>query len=454
MVKRLAQTAFSEAPFDSDSFNLHASPQPRRSVVIAVHGLGGHGYGTWGQLLPNMYAGTDGEAVDIAVYDYVSGPRRLQGHNTKPDFWVAQLADHIRQLADRYEHIFLLGHSLGGIVAEEAVMALVQMQRLAAGTDTDGNKATAALAALIFVASPRTGSAAALPPLRWLLPELRVLKPFQRRRRKTLEFFNAYVERMNVATAAAGRLVLPTFAAVAGSDRLVKACSATFDVPPMQRKQLTAGHRTAIRPVAPDDQALLTWLQDVIAACIGVREQARREQHHAGQVRIPQAQPLDDGIVTAFRSDPGGSHWELLYNEARSAASATTAVTDVRDVAGRHADLVIAVHDAHVVLQPQPGAEHFMRTVCAERDTWPHAVIGVAPVGARHTDAQAALMATAPAVNNTSVYVEGAPGPDDLRHVLARWFQLVLSRDLRRRRPFDVSQTAVDSESTWNGGTS
>jgi hypothetical protein len=111
------------------------------------------------------------------------------------------------------------------------------------------------------------------------------------------------------------------------------------------------------------------------------------------------------------------------------------------------------VHDADLVTQVPPGPQHFVAGACAARDGWPAAVVGLAPVGADFLPAQTALRGAVTAMGHTSIYVEGAPGADALRIILARWLQLVLSRDPRRRRPFDLPDAAFDDEDTRNGGT-
>ncbi|MDQ3344511.1 MAG: hypothetical protein M3524_13215, partial [Actinomycetota bacterium] len=83
----------------------------------------------------------------------------------------------------------------------------------------------------------------------------------------------------------------------------------------------------------------------------------------------------------------------------------------------------------------------------------PTAVVGVAPVGADFLPAQTALRAAVAALGHASIYVDGAPGGDALRVLLARWLQVVLSRDPRRRRPFDLLDLGLDNEETRNGGT-
>jgi hypothetical protein len=40
---------------------------PRRTLVVLVHGLGGRGYETWGQLPERLFSGADGPAVDIGL---------------------------------------------------------------------------------------------------------------------------------------------------------------------------------------------------------------------------------------------------------------------------------------------------------------------------------------------------------------------------------------------------
>src|SRR6266511_1979416 len=349
LVNRLRQSNFARAEFDSGRFNLHVDPDASpRTLVILVHGLGGSGYKTWGQLPERLFSGADGPAVDIGIYDYRSGLRRLFPKMSNFESWTRQLGGHLRDLDAEYSDIFLVGHSMGGVLIE--AVARNHLEARAFRHEEDSG----ALAALVAIASPLAGSGWALPLLGLLRPEIRILKRLNEHSAEVATFYATYVERRNM-TEAPGLMVLPVYAARGGSDRLVSYFSATVGVPATQQRHLEAGHSSIVRP-APSDAELIGWLhRDVIAARLEVRTQAGRERQHAAQ--HPSATGADQRprIVTQFMSDWSGLHWERIYNETRRAATTTAvAVYDTRDAPGADIDLLIAMHHADLVLAGNP----------------------------------------------------------------------------------------------------
>jgi hypothetical protein len=427
VVNRLRQSRFVPARFDSGGFNLHAAPDmPRRPLVVLVHGLGGRGYETWNQLPERLFSGADGPAVDIGVYDYRSGLRRLLGRASDFDFWARQLGGHLRDLEAKYSDIFLVGHSMGGLLIETVARNHLQARAF------DGEESSGALAALVVVASPRAGSGWAVPLLGPLRPEIRILKRLNERSADVATFYATRVERRNVATAAPGVVVLPVYAALGGSDRLVSYFSATVGVPATQQRHLEAGHSSIVRPALWDAE-LIGWLhRDVITARLEVRAQAARERRHAAHRPPATAADPRPLIVTRFISDSSGLPWEEIYNETRRAATTTAvAVHDARYVPGAEIDLLIAVHHADLVLARNPTVRAIVLQARAERDQQSSMSVGICPVGAPF-DAAEAIVREWLGECPPSVYVIGAADAAGLREVLARLLQLIIDRDPRR----------------------
>jgi hypothetical protein len=427
VVNRLRQSCFATSKFDSGRFNLHVPPDVlRRTLVVLVHGLGGRGYETWGQLPERLFSGADGPAVDIGVYDYRSGLRRLLRRRSAFEFWVRQLGEHLRDLDAEYSDIFLVGHSLGGVLIETVARNYLLTRAL---SDKEGS---GALAALVLIASPRAGSGWAVPLLGHLMSEIRILMRLTPRSAEVEAFYATYVERRNVAAAAAGLRVLPVYVARGGSDRLVSEFSATFGVPATQQRHLEAGHGSIVRP-APWDAELVGWLhRDVITARLEVRAQAARERRYAAHRSPVTAADPRPMIVTRFISDSSGLPWEEIYNETRRAATTTAvAVHDARDVPGAEVDLLIAVHHADLVLAGDPAVRAIVLQARAERDQQPSMSVGICPVGAGFRAAETTVrewLAQCP----PSVYVTGAADAAGLRGALARLLQLIIGRDPRR----------------------
>ena len=408
--------------------------------MLLVHGLWGSGYETWGELPRRLFEGTDGPRMDVATFGYGTGFWTRWFGQGDFDFHVDQLVGHLRSLASAYSAIFLVGHSLGGLLIEAA--AVQYLQDLAtAGEETPG-----AVAALVFVAAPRAGSGWASPLLVGLVPEFRTLKRLSSRSAKVDRFFSSHIERRNVVSDQAGITSLPTYAALGGRDRLVSEFSAVFGVPDKQRLLLDATH-SAIKMPDELDSEFVRWLHWVIASRLEVKEQARREllhlHDHTDQLRS-QDPPM---VVARFVGDATGLPWEELYNEVlRGATSAEIEVRDQRDVLGDRLDVLIAVHDADLVVAGNPSVRASVQEVRAERDRRPSLSVGLSPVGMAFDAAESTLhdwLAAWPPAS--SLYVRGAKDGAALREVLARWLQLVIQRQPRGAIPDGLADRSSPS---------
>jgi pimeloyl-ACP methyl ester carboxylesterase len=428
LVNRLRQACFARAEFDSGRFNLHVDPDASpRTLVVLVHGLGGSGYQTWGQLPERLFAGTDGPAVDIGVYDYRSGLRRLLPKMSDFEFWTRQLGGHLRDLETEYSDIFLVGHSMGGVLIETVARNHLEARAFR------HEEGAGALAALVAVASPLAGSGWALPLLGLLRPEIRILKRLNERSAEVATFYATLIECHNVV-GAPGLVVLPVYAALGGRDRLVSYFSATVGVPDTQQRHLEASHSSIVRP-AQSDAELIGWLhRDVIAARLDVRAQAARERHHSSQQPAAAAADARPRIITRFMSDWSGLRWEGIYNDTRRAATTTAvAVDDTRDAPGAEIDLLIAVHHANLVLEGDPAVRSIVLQARAECDRQVSMSVGICPVGAGFATAETIVsewLGECPPM--ASFYVKGAADGAGLREVLAELLQLVIYRDPRR----------------------
>lgn len=331
MVTRFPQSRFEPQPFNPAGLHLHtASAGARHSLVILVHGFTGRGYKTWEALPGRLFDGGDGAPVDVGVYDYISGPRRrIGGGGGTFRFLVDQLGADLWQIADEYKHIFLVGHSMGGLIIENVAKAFLQRRAMLGEADRAGP-----LAGLVFVAAPRAGVGLAVPILRGVIPEFVVLGRLSDRSSEIDAFFTSWTERSNVAEAAPGKTILPAFAVLGGNDKFVSSFSSTFGIPESQRLHIAAGHSKIAKP-GQGESELMTWmLNDVIRSRVEVREQEGRQRSHRTDRNVPaSAGGGPSAVVTKFSSDVGGLLWEEMYNEARQAAtSSLVEVVDVRDV--------------------------------------------------------------------------------------------------------------------------
>lgn len=435
LVNRLEQSRFAQEQFDSDCLNLHTTPGvARRPLVLLVPGLGGHGYETWGCLPSRMFEGLDGDPVDIALYNYLSGPRRLLRQAGGPEYWECQLNGHIRDLEALYDDIFLVGHSMGGLLVESVAMRHLQdrAQRQQGGAG--------AIAGLVLVASPRAGSGwasmmAKVPMIGKRICEYPVLRPLSSRSMIVDTYFSTYIERLNIANTNPSRVVLPVYAAIGGSDRLVNVFSSAFGVPERQRRFLGVGH---IAIAKGGDPALARWLHsEVIDRRLEVRAQEAREARHASRRESANAYSCRPVVVARFVSDLSGLAWEEAYREVLQEESGVDVLSsDVRSDGGVPVDLYIAAVDTRHVLSGEPRIRVGVLDVCNEVSRGGAAVVAICPVGERGGDARAEVNRWLSDYRlNGSIFVETAKGVGEFRDVVGRLFRLVGGRRPQLAQP-------------------
>ena len=90
---------------------------PGRRDVVLVHGLAGHGNKTWNTFAPRIYSNSQLDA-DVGVFNYRSGWRRRPLNSPELGLVVEELVSELTKLP--HVRIHLVGHSMGGLVAQEA----------------------------------------------------------------------------------------------------------------------------------------------------------------------------------------------------------------------------------------------------------------------------------------------------------------------------------------------
>jgi hypothetical protein len=97
-------------------------------------------------------------------------------------------------------------------------------------------------------------------------------------------------------------------------------------------------------------------------------------------------------------------------------------------------DLLMTVSDAEAVLVSASPERSRVMEACARRRASDKLTVGISPVGERCGDAKRQVVEW---LNTdgwlSSMYVEGAVDNVALRSLIARWIQLVIERDPRRK---------------------
>ncbi|MDQ8041048.1 alpha/beta hydrolase [Cellulosimicrobium sp. XJ-DQ-B-000] len=319
-MRRIPQAKFkSTRRFNSSRTNLHtredASPQ---TAFVLVHGLNSAGYRAWGSLPEQLFDRPPAECADIAVYDYANGLRALGRRSDGLDQWAAMLDQTLESLAANYESIYIIAHSMGGLVAQQAARTFLER---------NSEEVRRRLAAICYIATPFGGSALSVLLKLAFEKEEAVLRRNSRRIAENGDFFRDLVEVRNLPETSR-KYLLPTYAVVGNRDRIVSTVSASFGAPSGQRHYLDFGHVAAPKANEPDSEVV-----QYIERIIRDREEARLTERRTKLAQRPsRVRSFRENIyITDFETNlPDAYDWHEAYLEAISSAAATGNV-DVRD---------------------------------------------------------------------------------------------------------------------------
>jgi pimeloyl-ACP methyl ester carboxylesterase len=233
--------------------------QANSQLVMFVHGLNGSRYGTWGSF-PNLLF-EDRVSVDIGMYDYASGLRRIRpGVSFDLEAHARQVADLVRDLI--YDEVVLIGHSMGGLLCKAAITDLLDSQ-----TETaDGRLAVQRIIGLFLMATPQAGSLRVPRPIWELSSDAQVLRAHSPLVTKVAERFTDRVSGDGRRRPKLGSVNIRTFAVVATGDKWVDRLSAGLGVPRDHTKNVRGSHTSIVKPTSKDDD-LYRWLVTHLDYC-------------------------------------------------------------------------------------------------------------------------------------------------------------------------------------------
>lgn len=252
------------------------------SIVILVHGWGGSRYTTWGSTPKFLFE--DLPSVDIGLYDYVSGPRRARfTRSVSFDVQTQHLASTIRSLR-QYRRVILMGHSLGGLLCQYAIVDLLESM---VPTDDTDVPAVHRVAGLFLIGAPQAGTRLVLPGFGWLTTDLQVLRQGSSTVQRIVRTF---ANRVVTHGAPNGKLFIPTFAVVGGQDWVVDGFSARLALPDAHTKPVMRDHRGVAKPKHKEEEAYV-WVRSRLSEQLESRHQPdeRGRQVH-GSGLLPQNQ--------------------------------------------------------------------------------------------------------------------------------------------------------------------
>lgn len=222
-----------------------------KHLVVLVHGLNGSRYSTWGSLPEFLFE--DCITLDIGLYDYASGARRIRGVSTVIERHVEELADLVRDL--HYEKVVLVGHSMGGLLCQGTIRSLIDSRT----SDLDGDLAVRKIAGLFLMATPQAGSLRVPRAFRLFSKDARVLAPHSPFVTGVQRRFADVVQTNGDQPVSRNKNYIPTFALVATNDKWVDEFSSQLGLPRDHIKTVRGLHGSLAKPRGRNDDGYL-WL--------------------------------------------------------------------------------------------------------------------------------------------------------------------------------------------------
>jgi len=399
---------------------------PGRKLVLLVHGLGGRGYETWAEL-PRLLLSAPGPEVDVGVFDYYSGHRRLgQSKSASITAIVDELGDEI--LASSYSFIVLTGHSLGGIIAQEVVHSLHSRE-------LSPHRQTRRVAALVLFAAPRAGS---LRVPRWLYTkDARYLRAHSENAMLTDNFFTDHIDCVCGPHLSSPRIPIPTFAGIATGDCWVDEFSAGYGLPANQKRRFPGSHKSIVK-IRREGDAVLDWMRRQIDRA----DEAQQARSQAATAHLP------GQVVVAFSGHPLEPAWDKAYFQALQAIdeASDATVRDIRSVGSSVVPTlmlrVIRLGDlTNATVRSELEADTRLQSESGR------ATLAIAIVGIGGHDAPQALYGQiGHAPPGASRWIENVDGESQLRDVIYRWMNNVaelIESDSRIMSRSDMRNSAV-----------
>jgi pimeloyl-ACP methyl ester carboxylesterase len=337
------QLQFEEFPFNEALLNLHRHCGDRRAkhLIVFVHGLGGNGYTTWKKFPRFIFDDLSRDPVDVALFDYFSGRRRM-GFERPTVAVIAEILTERLQELRGYDEIFIVAHSMGGLIAIDAIRNYITQRREEPGL-------LRVLAGVIAIATPFDGSRLAQNPiLREVVSECEQLEPSSAYQQDLRQFINDNIDTKHRVELAPHLYKVPLWAIVGGFDRIVDRSSATFgSVSDQIRTAVNRGHTNIAKPKDPNSE-VITWVRDIMDEISSLRSSIRDAVAKARRASLPQA-PANLVLVEFFLEADANDSWQPIYDSVLQSAGSTRIQVQDRFISGSRfpPNLLVSAHRSH-----------------------------------------------------------------------------------------------------------
>ncbi|QQG89986.1 alpha/beta fold hydrolase [Mycobacteroides chelonae] len=332
------QPRFKRFRFDESRLNLHRHrDQDAMRLVVFVHGLNGGGYRTWGNFPRFVFDDPTQDPVDVALFDYCSGLRRRIGKRPPVPEVALILTERLQDLSSDYDEIFIIAHSMGGLISADALRNYVTQRDEEPGL-------LRVLAGMIDISTPWNGSKFARARIRLLVNEWELLEEDSAYQRNIRSYLRTKVDPANTKKVAKDVHKLPIWAFVGSRDRIVERTSATLGIDEGQVRTVDKGHRKIAKPRRLNSQ-VVTQARNIIDGITLLRVRIREAEEttrNARRLRAPEDLVLVEILLEADPNDD----WQPTYESVvRSSSSPRVQVHDrLTSSADYPANLLISVH--------------------------------------------------------------------------------------------------------------
>lgn len=407
-------------PFDflpDGSVNLHRHSSPTDTLAVFVHGLMGEGYGTWGDFPFYVFS----QQMDVAIFEYPTGLRRSKrAKNPSPEASARLLSQELTSLGSEYRHIFLLGHSMGGLVAALAAHNYFsQLPPIGQGSSITP------LAGLLTFATPLGGSLRVTVPMpsdfRFLAIRNRAMKKFRQYRSQNIDYEISRAPNSN-------RFSFTMSSLSATNDIWVRRTNSALGIPPRQSEDCGGSHTELVKPPTADHRSV-QWTLRTISQVRFMRSRVERVSADPLAADTTIAPDFIPGLLVAKMWNTSDAGWVKVFNDALAitAERFSLSVLDSRSVAkSLRPNLVVhAMQSATVIEDPHVCRSTVLQQLSVSLAT-SYSQVALGPVGSKHPEAADIIRQWLVETGyHEQPWVEGVPTTEALGVTIAGWLAIV-----------------------------